>query len=1127
MAGRGSYKVGKGAEYRTLQEALDALIEDQGHNEFTREQRIIIEDSGAYGGLWLEADILRPTDTYPLYIEAREGEIPVLDGSLDPGNNNYGIYIGQGLQHVYINRLQIQNYYIGIMVDANSHDITVGRCFVRNNINAGVFAHLSENFIIHDSIVMDGDFCIVSNLCINAAIVHNTLFNSGRLFSGESNSLGCLVVRMAEDFGGGSDDTGYAWIRNNIAVSLANDGFIFQENDLASDIILSNYNCIFAPNGSKYLVLRDRRSQESRRFESLDRIYRSFGVEQNSIGSDPMLFKPVFGTNDIDGYKLDLKTLAGSKAVSAGEQYNPDPPSTLPSWIDYTLFTIDFDNTTRTANRNPTLGAIEADGRYNLKQDPNTVPSFAACDYGAFNEILDNFRMDLWYPRVHDGFFYIREKEYYLYADKQTHKLSDCAVTRIMTPKRIAINKPIGIYIGGVEISSDSYDVAGNYVTIYHKGTNAYSLHTEIEIHASYRKWGSGGFIYSKMVYRTKIGTGKTKFFLPEPAILEGGAPVVITDDKSSKLDTVDSINREFTIRWNEEFGLNEIIFSCNTNVIDNPQFDYYTGLLPLGWHSTTGVSVVGSKDGWLPIAGENICQVSGSPGSYRGISQTVDFALYTGERGALTWTWHSASSDNLDTIWYIDFLSDQGVTVSSLSGIYTSDNTWNRYRCVIGDVDHTLSGLSVGSVRDVTGGIALPEDSVAVRLGLIVHDYGDLYIDSVQLEEGFLHSEYNRLPQWNDLTVEYEGSASGFYTVKDLAIAPVRNPNHNGFLMIQGVPARQFDDYAPDGASTLEEYKWTKGRLGVIPWSRLTGRDKMVFRVVPGLEDGHGNTLKDPHVDTPRMTTITIDPERIQSLQGSNGSRFYVEAYDQYNNPSSFEDLTVQVYDYAGEYPGVLRREAYSVPIARGVNMTQQTDNAGKVDLIWVPPDASDIMYVGQIPSRQGDEDAYVDVDYRVSLSNYGNITIQNYTGQYLATDSDETITGAYPLQHFRGDSYISLPLFPVYDSVEVIYNNEKWTESKSYQPGNKEFQVLYRTRTIKMAGTFNGRAQVRFKKKLAWVRPEWGRRIFLHGDLLSGQSGDIAISYDAELLMQATNNDGLSVERSLIAQNPRKIYG
>lgn len=1123
MAGKGLYRVGPKSEYTTIQTALDALIKDQGYAPFTAEQYIIVED-GVYGQVKIPDNALQPTSTYRLYIQgSKNSSVPIIDGSIDASNSDYGIYIGRGVPYVSVSRFQIQNFYIGIL-GANSCDyLQIGRVFVRSCVNAAVLANYVDNFTIHNSLLMDGDHTLAINGCKDVAVVHNTIFNEGKLNTGASLQS-AVMIRMAEDYGNGLNDTGSAWIRNNVAVHLSRHTLLLYEDDLVRGAIRSDYNNLFSPNGKIYYVLKEGTKTDPITHTRLDTVVSQYGIENSSIGSDPLFLQPTL-KNEKEGYKIDLSTLSIGPGVQAGEIYNPNSPSSMPAWIDETLFIKDFDNdVNRPQGIRPTLGAIQADGTYNLVSDPSNIPNFADCGYSPFQEIADRFKTKVWYPRVRTGHFFSEEKKYYLYANKQFCFLADCAITKFHLARRLENTQEISVYVHGEEIPFDNWDVYGTTFILYHYGLKIHNYDVQVEIRGKYAHWTSDQFVYSPYRQRLRISEGKTKFYLSPNAQLETGAPVVITDDFGSKRDIESRVHKEFMIKWSDEFSRPEIIFSQNSNEFSNSQFDLNHINKPLFWQTEGNVFLSTEHNNVYPYIGEYMCTVSGNSQTGAGISQIRNIADYTGNRGSYRWTWYGMSPNESAVQWSVDMIKPDGSNLVSYTGQQTLSNTWSRYGIDIGYVDTSLTGLNTNTTLVSPNALELDPSVIDIRMKIIGKNNNFFYLDAFQFEKGNIDTQYHKKPDLSGYTVEYEGSNSGFYEVNDLILTPVINPNHNGFLMIPNIPGNQFDTNAPSGAGTLSEYKWPYGRMNIIPWSRLSGRDKLSYTPVFNLVGGKGRPVIDPDIRIPLPKEVTIGPTVIQSLQSSKGEYFHVEVFDEDDNPYSFENIAVQVYDIAGNYPGVLERSSYSIPVARDTSMLLETNSAGRINLKWVPPEESDIVYVGSAPTGDSfGSVVHLDTKYKISNVNYGNITIQNQTGAYLQTTNSSLTSGSYPIRTHEGFSYIELPYYPERNSVCLFYQDQEWKETTNYRPEDKEFQVLYNMKSIRMNGLNSGTATVLFKKKLAWIKPEWGRRIFMDTSIFSGLSGNITVGYDADIICRVSASDSLVQEFSLIAQNRR----
>ena len=1108
MAGKGLYRVGKKSDYQTIQSAINALIEDQGNSEFTAEQRIIIQDSEVYTNFAIPEDSLTPTSVYRLTIQGKEGEYPVVDGSISE-ENSYGIQVGKSNPYITIQRLYVQGFYIGILVDSNSHYFELDQCFLKGNANTNLLVHLADYISVSNTLALNADYCIALNESKNFSLVNNTFFNDNSLRANASNYTACLFARLARDYGRGTADTGKAWIRNNIFVHLEGDSVILYENDLVNESVLSDYNNFYAPNGNFYKVLKDGTHTNPRNFLNKNHLISSFNTERHSIFADPIFFKPQFTNNIQDGYKLDFRLLLDSPVVGAGETYELDPLG-MPIWINSILYLKDFENGSRL--NPPTIGAIEADGVYNLISDSSSIPSFAKCNTNPYQPIIDSFQEDLWFPEVKEGHFFSNERKYYLYADKQAHRLSDLAITEFYLSVQISLDRPVKVYFKGEKVPDENIDIVSNKLILKHKGLDIQDKSEEIIFEGFYPRWLDSKYSYVEFKQVLRIGSGRTRYFLEEPYYLLNGSPIVITDDKASLNDRENLSYNKFQVDNAEDFQKPEITFGLNSNVISNPQFDYIEEGIPLHWNISGSVSGLSVFNNVRPVKGDYFCYLTGDSH----VSSFVKLQDFTGDKPNYFWTWYSQAND--DYSWEIRGYDSNGRVYSLQEGVANSTKDWERFECPIGVFNEYLSGYYEPGTNSFDY-VEISSDITELELKLKTSK--DLYLDCIQFEKGDAPRVYHRIPKLNDLTVEYEGSASGFYRVQDFSLSPISNHNNNGFFSIQNIKAKLLDKNAPEDATTLSEYRWQNGRLNILPWSRISGIDKYFFQSILDEKLSQGQFEKEPLFDVPEVETINLYPTTLQALQDSQGEYFYIELFDQYDNPASFENCKVTVFDPAGEYPGILTSKKYSIPTARSVSLSGECDSAGKLYLHWEPPTSSDTIYAGSLPT--GSQNNYINTKYRVSLINYGNIKVFSQSNEEMNSFSSVITTGTFPISKGDKFDYIELPYYPKTESVYVNYQGTQWKESEFYVPLENEYQVLYNQKTIRIPKGLQGFAEVAYQKALTWTQPEYGRRIFFDTELLNSASGNVTIYYDAEIFLSAEADNGIVSEFSMIAQSPK----
>lgn len=1101
------YYVGVSKKYASIQEAVDAVVIDIGYNTFSSQVEIII-DSGIYKNFYIPSSSFLPTSLNRLIIRGeKQGEV-IIEGGESVGDS-YGIKIESSNPYVTIKNIEIRNFYIGIYVDTGSDYCVIDGCLIKTCANAGVLARYNDNLSLYNNIILDGDFGVAAINIKNISIVHNTIFNSNKFATNRSEHQACLLLSMADNFGNGTLDTGTAWIRNNIFYNISQYAVIFYREDLGNELINSDYNDYVTNTDKLILVLEKGSSQAPEEFRSLQLFRSQFNIEMHGLSIDPEFIVKAAGSNNY--YQLDLSLLAHSPIKDQAQQLSPSP-SSIPIWIDLSYVYSDFYGTSRPVSEKGSIGAVQSLYNLNIKNSPNDMPDYSKCISDPYQGIIDKFNDDLYYPVIKSGFFFIEEKKYYLYSNKQCYKLKDCAVSEFFIPGKF-LAETIEIYNGVNKLSSDSFDIKGNILSIWHSKIEELNENTRFIVKCKTRFYSNQKFLYSDVEYNFIVKNGNLRILLPEPAVMNG-APVIITDDTASLYDTEENSHQTYSIIYNHIYDQYEIEFDKYKNLINNSAFWNRDNDKPLDWSQTNHVYLTGIADGNLPISSDKfVCLPFSGESNY--IYQNIHTKNYSGELDSYRLSFSAFGSGSIEVGLRSYDLNNNLQSSKSIIGHLT--NEFDRYALYIGEIENTVTGVNF---INTIGSFVLKENTSSIDIEFKSIN-SNVYLDAIQLTKGSLDTRYKKKIDLNNWSIEYEGSESGFYNAKDLVLSPLFNYNLNGFISINNMEASRFDENAPSNASILNEYNWFYGRKYISPWGRLYGRDKL--KEVPldfNYElSGKGEFFYSPVTSIRQSKEIQIFPTYLTSIQNGNGEYGHIQIYDEYENPMPNKPIEVYIYDTAGKYPGILESFEYGLCTFRGVGYSGKTDSAGMYHFKWTPPSSNDVSFISSIQGYSGNN--YIDTKYRISIKNYSNPTLTDLSGNNIELSETGYFSGRfYPVNQGKYN-YVYLPYYPVYNSVYLYYNGIELSETKDLNPGNEEFYVIPLDKKIKMSKNFTGAVDLLMKRSYVWVEPNYGRRIFFDSDFASDHTGEYLVNHDSQIIISVVASDTLYQEYSMIIQN------
>lgn len=1129
------YYVGTGQPYSEIQEAISALIADQGTDDFTSEQRITVVTDGVYQPFQIPSDALRPTSAARLIIQSAIGIQATISGLKNPKKYAYGCLVGNNVPYVSIRRMFFRNLKRGVVVGVNSHRAILDQCTIFRCGNAGVWFYQAEECAVANSAFINNDHAIVCSQTKSLAVLCNTLFND----SGFSDIDPWLIYAdLQDDRGQGVEDTGTLTIKGNILFSQAGGGLLMYEKDVTH--LDSDYNDWWSPGSGPITEIREHRPDGTVARDQITKLALlklRTGTDDYSLSEEPGFIKPQSSSTSAT---IDLDLLKNSDLVGKGKKFTADD---LPDYVDASLVATDFNGITRATNA--TIGANEVSvkpsfyGHEVFSEDSDETATTSDGDFAAFDKAAGQYAaaVPLWYPKVHSGHFYVRDEQYYLYADKVGVYLKDCHFTTF--PLTVPLVQVSEVIVSGEDVTSDSdWFSEGLTFTLKHSTETTIDGDTEVEVRGYYNDWSQDdlAFVRKHVRHRWKVREGGQRYALPTNPV--PGAPIVITDDTINPLDTL-GLAQEFRTKYDAERDVTELEFCGARNYWENPEFAYASGSVPENYQYTGGISAVTGDNLGRALRGDRFLKLTGEGW----VSQEIP----TTELEAWTLSLYATSRSASETGSFglsIGLLDQERREITSYGPYYgsvsplTGDTTWTRFGIGIGHTEDLPPGHPGIGVEELAEAIALDNATRYLNVKILYHT-GDVGIDCVQLEKGYEATTYTRLPRSTDMTVEYESSESTFYQVTDLTIHPVRNGKINGFLSIVPVAASQWDSEAPSGSTTLSD-TWPDGRIEVLPWAKTEGYNKL-NRVVDSRETRLAPPEKLASFQEPSYPAeIRVTPSRVIARQGSEGEDFAIEVVDENSNPYAFGSITVNVYDRTGEFPGYLSRREWNYFTQLGQEIECVLAEDGTQLVRWIPPDQEDIEYRGNKPSIEtGQEWSYVDTRYPVYGPNHGSPAVRDQYNRSISV-TGEILTGEFYGQLVNNSTLVSLDDFPIPGTIELYSDDTggfayQFEETFELPVAGYQYLTDYERGTITLAGDWTYPVRVVYQPRLVWKEPAYTNRLYLDASVLEQITGDLSIQYDAALniLVRASSPEGHpeAVDKWLlvegIAQHRDRING
>lgn len=1114
------YNIGTIAGYDSIQHAINSIEADLDLGDPVTQDIIINVSDGTYPGFTIPDGALLPLlgTTYRLIIRSAGNYFPIIDFNRSVETQYVGIDVGSANPNVTIEGLRLQFFSVGIRAALNCHNIKISKCIISNNRNVGIFIDQCNNTQILQCVVSNGDFGIVTKLCKNIAIIHNTVFLNGSISTQEGVTKSAIWCQQARDYG--NSEYGTLYLIGNIAWNTSGTCLTLFIDDVERGSIKSNFNDFVVGDSSKFIALEDCAFYEGaqasqRRFYNSLSAWKALGYDSQSISEDPKFFVPVRINSAKNKHAIDLNLLTVSPALGRVPSFFTDSEQVglwLPVYVDSADLAKDILNNPR-QQAGTAIGANDrASNAGFFGQDILTSPisseNAASCATSPLLDLIQK-KLDLWYPKYKAGYFYSYDRDFYLYSKKRCEDIGYLCQTVFNLPSKIDTNRPIKVYVNGKRIEDSSYfDIRGHQFILYHKDLNIINWNEEIEIQYYVSAWGDLGFSYVETYVRFKIREGTSRYFLTEDYYPRG--PVVITDDTTYPTNKDLFCNREFKLLWDSIEQKTEIIFSQNSNLITNPQFTYNFGEAPIGW-DTIDATVTTGKPELQAVAGRYICELK--VGDY--IQQYVP--TVTGES---TLSFYAAAlSGNRNLHYALSFYDTYNRDLGFVqTGAVSVSNDWKRYYITFGltgstnppiaDQDYPHEFITHIDVPD-------PASLLKVKLHTPLSNTGDVFVDAIQYELTSNPSTYHRKFYGNELTVEYETSSDEYFTDYNQSLSSSVSSITDGFLYIPELPASLFGGPRNPAVTTLHEREWKAGRKELLPWARLYGKDKLRKRVIFHTYPQNKYGITAPVLYTPSIKELSLTPSVPVALQGTQSPiQFSIFAVDRDNNPMARAKILVTITDHNQKFPGFLFKKKYGAKQQLGQSCYGLTDGAGAILLEWIPPSIEDSSISSKVPiptslTTEGQKISFIKTKYPVNLDYHGNVIVLDSNGNQLLTQSTNLNKGVYAPSKRNNYSVVRLPYPIVPGTIILGINNILYTETQNANPETNQYSVDYENSIITISGAHSS-VTIEYIQSFVFINQNDPNKIqFYHDKVFGSYEGNITIGYDFIIKLTANITD------------------
>lgn len=1152
MAGAQLYLVGHDQQYKQVGEALAQLRADQGISAFTAAQEIRIVRSGVYEPFAVGASQLIPNGSSRLKFTVADGVNATVSGRVAPDRGHFGASVDT--PYTDIDGIRFRDFQKGIVYGPSASYGRVMNTRVENCSNAGIWLDgVTETLVLNNALV-DNDIGLGVTRGKQIVAVFNTIFQ-----------------RQGKDVGVFFDieDQGKLYLWSNILSCIGGACLRFFRRDVENRL-QANWNNYWAPGGNVVEILEN--FGDSSLLTEVRSDYESWkrfmAGDEESMSTDPVFVNPRSTEQNPD---IDVR-LASASPLSRGSIAWGESPQTaqllLPSWVDSTLLKKDKDSNDRGAISSRTiqiddrtlvvdyLYPVTTIGAFDILAEPSfyNAPVFTdeeetpVVTTGVRRSVVQRSagayakEVECWSPRVHRGYFWVRDREYYLYSEKRGCTLQDISRTFWTTSVNL-IGSTVEVSIGSTSVAQDSWDIHGDQFVLHHKGLELTSMDDQVKVTGEYDEWSQTkqGFNRKKITLYLRLRDGETRYVLPETP--KDSGPFIVTDDTIGRMNDRSFIPQQCRLKGSTIPGEEMELEFLHNNLLLNGDFHYgdsCAGNWEVKGISSTQLTKSGQR--W-PLRGDHMVQLTGGPntGAYVGQQVRIDpddsyfFSVYCG------------GGNLLFKALFLDAFNRE-ITGYAHQVVLTATTGWHRVgaRLTNATPDLTNTGAADVTAWFTEADIAMPTGAHSVLLQL---SSDQAIVDCAQFEQGFQPSKFSSLPRGPDLTVEYEKGEGRFYEIEDLTLAAVRNPMHAGFLYIGAVPARQFDIGAPVNATTLGDWRWGTGRTDVLPWAKVHGINKLA-RVVAWNELDELQSPREisPGLPVPNPSEIEMDPGQLVARQGNSGEYSVVEVRDDQGNPYAFERVQLDLYCDNGAFPGYLSLSRWGLPTNLGQSIIGRTNERGQLSVRFIPPNPDQIEFRGTKPAATeqfstGDtvlyESAFLDLPYPVNEENHGNPTIHQEDGGLVSIEGVTTAMRVFPVSEDGNATYHLTGYYPVPNTM--VFQLESPTGGLSYPfgetyneiPGVAEFKTNYEQGKLSIKGTTRQPARIVMKTRTVWRDPKFPNRLYFDSRYLAEVTGDIVVRYDsfARLQVRALPPEGLDTGTDawrefdgMIMQNPHR---
>lgn len=516
-----------------------------------------------------------------------------------------------------------------------------------------------------------------------------------------------------------------------------------------------------------------------------------------------------------------------------------------------------------------------------------------------------------WRPKLRPGHFYIKDRLYYLFANKRTVTARDLRELRwelvgapvagtgslqlegVPWTNYHVEGRTLVVKLLGLEGDADYWANLGWDEAQWNEFKNAIETLPDnaVDFTYMYNTWNSGTHEYDSGTLTEKLYTrdSETEHHLPNDYV--PGTPIVITDDTKELWDA-----RDHQLQFHSSEPRRSVYFNMYANLLGNPHFAMaMSGAsgTPAKWYPTDPMGVqrmLGSG-----YVGTGYMQIDGT-------GKLVQDVLVPGGHPVVVEAW--ARTANGPVTGYLELAFKQPGSghplVDTTGGFLSYEPDFTTYSVrQSGSVGSEWTRISIvlGTGNEFDPADALYPD-ICDRMEVRCHGSGTIF-GAVQLKQGALRAgQYNYVD--DKATVEYETDGSGFYRFRpsgaypyphtwDADMNPVNREKTAGFLSIT-------EDGDPiDEALGIGELTWESPAVygtgypqGVKPWPsgvrHVFGRRHLPYAKMRGHQKLRHTQVFDLENQPPSLWEST-EPRRSRypvGMQVSSASNLYHGAVDE-----------------------------------------------------------------------------------------------------------------------------------------------------------------------------------------------------------------------------------------------------